>query len=63
MIEKNKYVIGDNLKLLNKLDNESFQLCYIDPPYNTGRDFDDFNFWCINSILGFKNSYAKSEYF
>jgi|TARA_B100001971_G_scaffold178226_1_gene173037 DNA modification methylase len=42
MIEKNKYVIGDNLKLLNKLDNESFQLCYIDPPYNTGRDFDDF---------------------
>ena len=42
MIEKNKYVIGDNLKLLSKLDNESFQLCYIDPPYNTGRDFDDF---------------------
>ena len=43
MIEKNKYIIGDNINILNKLKDESFQLCYIDPPYNTGRDFGDFN--------------------
>ena len=43
MIDKNKYIIGDNINILNKLKDESFQLCYIDPPYNTGRDFGDFN--------------------
>jgi hypothetical protein len=41
----NKYFIGDNLQLLEKLvqENYKFQLIYLDPPYNTGRDFNDFN--------------------
>jgi DNA modification methylase len=41
----NKYFIGNNLELLIKLLNEDykFQLIYLDPPYNTGRDFNDFD--------------------
>lgn len=40
-----KYFIGENLDLLNKLVEEKFefQLIYLDPPYNTGRDFNDFD--------------------
>jgi DNA modification methylase len=38
----NEYYIGDNLEVLSKIDLE-FDFCYIDPPYNTGRNFGDFN--------------------
>jgi site-specific DNA-methyltransferase (adenine-specific) len=30
-------LLGDNLELLPELDDESFQLVYADPPFNTGR--------------------------
>jgi DNA modification methylase len=41
----NKYFIGDNLESLEQLlqDRYKFQLIYLDPPYNTGRDFNDFD--------------------
>jgi len=41
----NKYIIGDNLEILYNLkkENVNVDLIYFDPPYNTGRDFDDFN--------------------
>lgn len=42
-IEINNFYIGDNLELMNKMENESVQLFYMDPPYNTGRNFNDFN--------------------
>tara|TARA_Y100000034_G_scaffold86575_1_gene103811 strand:+ start:565 stop:1476 length:912 start_codon:yes stop_codon:yes gene_type:complete len=55
MIEKNRYIIGDNVDILNKLEDESLQLCYIDPPYNTGRDFGDFDDdYKTNSDFAFK---------
>jgi site-specific DNA-methyltransferase (adenine-specific) len=31
-------VFGENLEVLASLDDESFRLIYIDPPFNTGRD-------------------------
>ncbi len=34
----NQILLGDNLDLLPKLPDGSFQLIYIDPPFNTGRD-------------------------
>lgn len=37
----NQYIVGDNLKVLQDINIE-FDFCYIDPPYNTGRDFGDF---------------------
>ena len=38
----NQYEVGDNLKILNN-QNISCDLIYIDPPYNTGRNFGDYN--------------------
>jgi site-specific DNA-methyltransferase (adenine-specific) len=34
----NRLLFGDNLELLAKLPEQSFQLIYIDPPFNTGRE-------------------------
>ena len=38
----NEFLIGDNLEILKSLDDNSFQMIYMDPPYNTGRDFGEF---------------------
>lgn len=35
----NVFIEGDNLAVLQRLEPESFDLVYIDPPYNTGNDF------------------------
>ncbi len=34
---KNKIIFGDNMPVLNNLANESVNLIYIDPPFNTGK--------------------------
>ena len=42
---RNLFIEGDNLAVLQRLEPASFDLVYIDPPYNTGNDFayaDDF---------------------
>ncbi len=41
----NQYIVGDNINELIRLREHSsiVDLIYFDPPYNTGRDFDDFN--------------------
>lgn len=39
----NSFQLGDNLELLKSIDDNSIQMVYMDPPYNTGRDFSDFN--------------------
>jgi site-specific DNA-methyltransferase (adenine-specific) len=36
--ESSSILLGDNLELLPELPDGSFQLIYIDPPFNTGRD-------------------------
>ena len=42
-LNNNNYYVGDNYYLLKKLKNETIDLIYFDPPYNTGRNFYDFN--------------------
>lgn len=61
---RNLFIEGDNLEAL-KLLQETFlgkiKLIYIDPPYNTGRDFvydDDFS---ENAEIYFERSQQKSE--
>ena len=39
----NKFLVGDNLDLIKKLKHESIDMIYFDPPYNTGRNFYNFN--------------------
>ncbi len=41
--EVNYYKVGDNIELLKELKDETINLIYFDPPYNTGRDFYNFN--------------------
>ena len=36
--DSNRIILGDNLDVLPGLPDGSFQLIYIDPPFNTGRD-------------------------
>lgn len=42
-MEINNYYIQDNLISLKSLEKESIDLIYFDPPYNTGRNFFNFN--------------------
>ena len=42
-METNNYYVQDNLISLKNLKEESIDLIYFDPPYNTGRNFFDFN--------------------
>ena len=42
-IKENTYSVGDNLDLLKRLGTETIDMIYFDPPYNTGRDFFDFD--------------------
>lgn len=39
---RNKFLVGDNLHILQTLEDESCDLVYMDPPYNTGRSFGEF---------------------
>ena len=41
-LDSNTYYIGDNLSLFKRVNDNSISLVYFDPPYNTGRNF--FNF-------------------
>lgn len=54
MTTKNKYIVGDNIDVLTSLDSK-YDFCYIDPPYNTGRDFGDFgdNFKDMDEFIKF----------
>jgi len=49
------YCIGDNLLLLKKLNDNSIDFIYFDPPYNTGRNFYNFDdkFKSITDYLDF----------
>jgi DNA modification methylase len=38
-IEKNTFHVGDNLELLKRVKSETIDMIYLDPPYNTGRNF------------------------
>jgi len=35
--------IGDNIELLKSISDDSIDMIYTDPPYNTGRNFHHFN--------------------
>lgn len=63
-MKENEYYVGDNLKLLQKVKNNSIQLIYFDPPYNTGRNFFDFNdkFKTIDDYVLFMEDRIKECY-
>lgn len=38
-MDKNRLFYGDNLDVLRKLPNESVDLVYLDPPFNSARNY------------------------
>ncbi len=42
-MELNNYYVEDNINILKKIETNKIQLIYFDPPYNTGRNFNDFD--------------------
>jgi DNA modification methylase len=39
----NKLILGDNLEVLKAMDSEIIDLCYIDPPFGTQRNWGEFD--------------------
>lgn len=39
----NKIIIGDNLEVMKQMEDESVDLCCTDPPFNSGRNFNEFD--------------------
>ena len=42
-MKQNNFIAGDNLLVMRFIPEESVQLVYLDPPYNTNRDWKEFN--------------------
>lgn len=66
----NKLYCGDNLKVMRKyIKNESVDLCYIDPPFNSNRNYNqknqndksNKNNQNINKLLAFKDKWPWSK--
>ena len=38
-MEPNSFTVGDNVELLKTIKSETIDMIYLDPPYNTGRNF------------------------
>jgi len=55
MVKSNYVICGDNLDILKTLESESVDLCYIDPPFFTQKDWGEFNdkFKSLDSYIEF----------
>ena len=52
------FSVGDCLHKLNELDNESVRMIYLDPPFNSDRNY----VLSVDSELGFNDSWNKDDY-
>ena len=55
-------LLGDNLELLPTFADESFQLVYIDPPFNTGRDQRRLTLETVPDARGDRNGFQGRRY-
>ncbi len=39
---KNALYFGDNLNVMREMESGSYHICYLDPPYNSGRNYNIF---------------------
>jgi len=59
---KNKIYFGDNLTILKKLSDESIDLIYIDPPFNTGRQQTRKQIKTVRSEKGDRTGFQGKRY-
>lgn len=60
--DPNTAVLGDNLPVLESLPDESFQLIYIDPPFNTGKTQSKATLKVTRSETGTRTGFKGSSY-
>jgi site-specific DNA-methyltransferase (adenine-specific) len=58
----NKIIFGDNLEELNKIPDESIDLIYIDPPFNTGKSQKMDRIKTIRSKNGDRTGFQGNKY-
>lgn len=60
--DKNQLHCGDNLEVLRKhIGDESIDLCYIDPPFNSGRNYNKVGAKDDSPTLAFVDTWAWSD--
>ncbi len=59
---KNKVILGDNLPVLRAMEDESVDLVYIDPPFNTGREQKRERLKTVASENGTRSGFAGKRY-
>lgn len=60
--DENTLVLGDNLEILKKIPDNSFQLIYIDPPFNTGKKQQRQSIKTVKSETGDRTGYKGDRY-
>ena len=58
----NKIYFSDNLDILKKMDSESVNLIYIDPPFNTGQSQKRIHITTIRDVDGDRKGFAGKNY-
>ena len=58
----NKIYYGDNLEILKKLPDESVDLIYIDPPFNTGKEQKSTKIKAIRDENGIRTGFQGNNY-
>jgi DNA modification methylase len=61
MALKNVFEDGDNIVLLKELPANSIQTCYMDPPYNSGRDYNVVVEGCPTQEQAYKDTWSYDE--
>jgi site-specific DNA-methyltransferase (adenine-specific) len=55
-------VQGDNLELLRRLPDETFQVVYLDPPFNTGRRQERRSLKTVRAVGGTRTGFGGASY-
>jgi site-specific DNA-methyltransferase (adenine-specific) len=58
----NQIIFGDNLDILKSLENETVDLIYIDPPFNTGKKQERTTIRTVRSIDGDRKGFQGNSY-
>ncbi len=58
----NEVLLGDNLDILKALDSESFELIYVDPPFNTGKRQERTQLSTVRDDKGDRTGFGGNRY-
>ena len=62
MLDDDQIILGDNLDVLPRFDNATFQLIYVDPPFNTGKPQTRKTLETVPDEVGDRTGFAGRRY-